>query len=292
MSVLIATFPETKEIAKKVARALKAEYTEIFAEDFPDSEFHLALKKNPKNKTVIIFNSICKDPDEKLIETLLVGGIARDYKAKEVILMATYFPYLRQDKHFIKYDSFSSNHIIKLFSNFDKIITIDPHLHRIKHMRDWASKATSISAKELIADYIAKRFKGDFTILGPDEESAQWNKPIAKKLGEEVVILKKTRLSSTHITQKENNNQKFKNNVIIIDDIISTGKTIAGALALAKKQGAKNLFCIGIHGLLVNNAEKLITKHAELITTNTIPNHHSKIDVSPIIIQELKKLGY
>ena len=203
--------------------------------------------------------------------------------------MATYFPYLRQDKHFLKYDSFSSKHIIKLFSSFDKIITIDPHLHRIKHMQDWVSKAESISAKELIADYIATRFKGEATIIGPDEESAQWNKPIAEQLDDKVVILKKTRFSSTHIKQKEQGNEKFKKNVIIIDDIISTGKTIAGALALAKKQGAKNLYCIGIHGLLVNGADKLITKHAELITTNTIPNHYSKIDVSPIIINALKR---
>src|SRR3989344_2971148 len=115
MSLLIATFPETKAIAKRVAYELKAEYTEINVEDFPDSEFHIALKKNPKNKTVVIFNSITRDPDEKIVETVLAGGVAKDYRAKKVVLMATYFPYLRQDKHFFKYDSLSSKHIIELF---------------------------------------------------------------------------------------------------------------------------------------------------------------------------------
>lgn len=289
MSLLIATFPETKHIARKVANALKAEYTEIFVEDFPDSEFHLALKKSPKDKTVVIFNSICKDPDEKLIETLLAGGIAKDYKAKKIILVATYFPYLRQDTHFFKYDSLSSKHILELFTNFDRIITIDPHLHRVKKMKDFSKKAENISAKLLIAEYIRKRFKNDFTLLGPDEESSQWNEPIAKMLGQNVVVLKKTRFSSTKISVRKEGNEKFKNNVILVDDIISTGKTLAGALQLAKQQGAKNLFCIGIHGMLVKNAENLIKKHAELITTNTIPNKYSKIDVSPIIIDVLKK---
>lgn len=289
MSLLIASFPETKQIGQRVARALKAEYTTIFVEDFPDSEFHLALRKNPKDKTVVILGSLGKKPDEKLIEAILAGGIARDYKAKRVILMATYFPYLRQDTHFFKYDSFSSKHIMELFTHFEKIITIDPHLHRIKQMHGFSHKAESISAKELIADYIRKRFKNDFTLLGPDGESEQWNKPIAKMLDKEVVVLNKTRFSSTHISVAGAKNTRFKKNVILVDDIISTGKTLAGALALAKKQGAQHLVCIGIHGLLVNHADTLISKHAELITTNTIPNKYAKIDVSPLIVKALKK---
>jgi len=287
MTILIASFPATKAIAKKVARSLKAQYTEIFAEDFPDSEYHIALNKNPKNKTVIIFNSITKDPDEKLIETILAGGIAKDYKAKKVILMATYFPYLRQDEHFEKYDSFSSKHIIRLFDNFDKIITIDPHLHRIKSLKEISKKAESITTNQLIADYIKKRFKNNFTIIGPDIESTQWSAKIAKILGKKVEILRKTRFSATKIKQTKLK-QEIGKKVIIIDDIISTGKTIVGALKQAKQHGAKNLYCIGIHALLTNNAAKLITKHAELITTNTIPNPYAKIDISPLITDYVK----
>lgn len=286
--MLIASFPETRDIGKRVAKNLKARYTEIFVEDFPDSEFHIALKKNPRNEKVVIINSITKDPDEKIIETILAGGIAKDYRAKEVILIATYFPYLRQDRHFFKYDSFSSKHIVKLFSIFDKIITIDPHLHRIKNMKEFMGKAESISSKKLIADYIKKHFKNDFTILGPDKESSQWSAEIARKLGKKVIILKKTRLSPSHIKQSSIN-KKLSKNVIIIDDIISTGKTLVGALKMAKKHGAKNLFCIGIHGLLVKRADELIKKYATLVTTNTVPNYYSKIDVSPIIADALKK---
>lgn len=286
--MLIASFTETRKIGMEVARALKAKYTEIFVEDFPDGEYHLALKKNPKNERVVIINSIINEVDNKIIETVLAAGIARDYGAKEVFLVATYFPYMRQDKHFMKYDSLSSKYILKLFSNFDRIIAIDPHLHRIHKMNEASKNAESISTNDLIVDYIKKRFKKDFTILGPDSESAQWVSPIASKLGKKVIVLEKTRLSSTHIKQKKVN-EKFSKNVIIIDDIISTGKTLAGALKMAKDQGAKNLICIGIHGVLVNGADKLVSKYSELITTNTIPNKYAKIDVSPIIVKALRK---
>lgn len=288
MSFLIASFPETEEIGRKVAKALKAEHTKIMTEDFPDSEFHLSLRDNPKNKTVVVISSITNDPDEKLIETILVGGIAKDYGAKKVILVATYMPYLRQDKHFEKYDSFSSRHILRLFGNYDRIIAIDPHLHRIKKMKEFYGKAESITTNKLVADYIKKHFKNNFSIVGPDIESTQWSANIAKMLGEEVVILKKTRYSARKIKQTDIK-KKLKKNAIIIDDIISTGKTILGALKMAKKHGAKNLVVIGVHGILANNSARKITKYASLVTTNTIPNNYAKIDVSPIIVKALKR---
>lgn len=292
MSILVLSFEDTKALAVKVAKGLNAEYETISSDKFPDGEFKLSIKNNPKNKKVVVVSGMAHKPNKRLIETLLVGGIAKDYGAKKLILFATYFPYMRQDTHFSKYDSFSSKYITKLFSEFDKVITIDPHLHRIKNLKQLSSKFSNITVNPLIADYINKRFKNDFTIVGPDEESSQWNTPVAKALNKDVVVLKKHRYSSTKIKVRRNSESKikFEKNVLIIDDIISTGKTIAGALALAKKEGAKNLFCIGIHGLLLNNSVDLIKKHAELITTNTIPSKFSKIDVSPVIVEELKKV--
>lgn len=289
MSLIIASLSETKSLAKKVAKSLKVPYSDINVSDFPDSEFHLVLKKNPSRKTVVIVASLAHDPNKKLLEVLLAGGIARDFGAKRVILLATYFPYLRQDKHFMKFDSFSSKHILRLFDEFSKVIVVDPHLHRIHSMKKLYSKAQKISTNKLIAEYIKKRFKNSFTILGPDGESRQWAEPIAKILGKKVVVLEKTRFSGTSIKQKDIH-QKLENNVIMIDDIISTGKTLAGALKIAKNHGAKHLVCIGIHAILIMNADKRIRKYAELVTTNTIPNKYAKIDVAPLLAEKLRDL--
>ena len=107
-------------------------------------------------------------------------------------------------------------------------------------------------------------------------------------LKKRVTILTKHRFGDKNIKQ-DNVKLSPGKNYLIIDDIISTGKTIAGALAMAKKQGAKKLYCIGIHGVLAGNASKLITKHAQLITTNTIPNKFAKIDVSKAIVDALRR---
>ena len=241
--MLIAAFPEVAEIGRKVARALKVEFTEVKAHDFPDGEYKIKFKKNPDNKIVVIINSITKDPDERIVETILAGGIARDYKAKKVILVAAYLPYMRQDTHFVHYDSFSAKHILEVFADFDKIIAIDPHLHRIKNMHSLSSKAESISVDGVVADFIKKNFKGNFEIIGPDEESQQWSAKIAHMLHKNVHILQKKRFGDNKIKQKNVSLDKNKN-YIIIDDIISTGHTLVGALKMAKEQGANKLVCV------------------------------------------------
>lgn len=284
--MIIMSFPEVSAIGKKVASVLNVPHSRIQVHEFPDGEYNLKFRKNPRGKKVVIVSCLAREPNKRMIECMLAAGIARDFKAKEVILVATYLPYMRQDTHFSGYDSFSAKHFLEAFSDYDKIIAIDPHLHRIKNMHFISKKAESISANATVAYYIKKKFKDDFTIIGPDAESAQWSAKIAKMLNKKVVILEKTRFGDKHIKQKEKKLGEG-GTYIIIDDIISTGRTLAGALEMAKNQGAKRLVCIGIHGLLLGDAAKLVRKHAQLITTNTIPNKYAKIDVSVLIAHKL-----
>jgi len=286
MSLLIATFPETKSLAKRIAKQLKAQYTEIRVKDFPDQESYVKLKVSPKNKTLVIFNSFARDQNNRLIESILAAGIGKDYKAKKVILVAPYFPYLRQDTHFESYDSFSIKHISNLTKIFDKIFVIDPHLQRIKNIKQISPNMTRLTTNSLIVDYIKSHFKEPYTIVGPDRESKQWDQEIASQLNKKAIILKKQRSSWFKVKIQD---KYLGKNTIIIDDIIGTGNTIIKTIQVAKHHGAKKVSVIGIHGVLIGNAAKKIKCHASLITTNTIPNPHAKIDVSKIISTALKK---
>lgn len=285
--MLIATFKETKELAKKVASRLKANYTELIVKDFPDQESYVKFKVSPKGKTVVIFNSFARDQNNRLIESILAAGIARDYKAKKIILVASYFPYLRQDTHFEKYDSFSIKHIKHVLDDFDEVFAIDPHLQRIKNIKKISYKMHRLTTAKLLADFIKKNLDKDATIVGPDEESKQWADTVAKFLGKRAIVLKKKRFSWRKVKIQDITLGKH---VVILDDIIGTGHTILETIKIAKKHGAQKIIVIGIHGVLVENAAKKIQKRARLVTTNTIKNKYSKIDVSPIIAEALKKL--
>ncbi len=285
--MLILSFSKTKEIGKKVARILKAQYTAVTVEQFPDKELKINLNKNPKKQNIIIIQSFT-DPNKTIIETLLTAYTVKKFGCKKLILVATYLPYLRQDQTFKKYEAVSAKIIMKILSNtFNKIYIVDPHLHRIKKIKKLSKKARRITSNQAIASYIKKNFRlADTLIVGPDKESFQWAESIAKNINLEANILKKQRFSSRKVKVSQNIKGKFKR-IIIIDDIISTGKTMLETIKLAKKH-TKNVICIGIHGIFSEDADKELRKHAELITTNSIKTKYSKIDISNEIAKHLK----
>lgn len=284
---IIYSFSESKILAKKVATQLNSEFSELEAEQFPDGESYIRLTKNPKGKDVIFIISFAHEPNKRIIETLLAASAARDLKAKKIILIATYLPYMRQDFRFHDGEAISARMIIPAISMlFDKVYAVDPHLHRIKDLESLAPNAHVLTTRRLLAEYAAKNFR-DYKIVGPDEESSQWDSLIAKALHRESTILKKQRLSSYKVKIQS---KALGKKVLIIDDIISTGRTILETISTAKKHGAEKIAVIGIHGIFANNCDKIISKQAELITTNTIQNKYAKIDISPIISELLENL--
>ena len=151
MSIQITSFLETKEIGKRVSTLLNSEFNEISVSYFPDEESLVKLNKNPKGKTLIIISSLAKNPDKKIIETILAAGAARDNGANKVILFATYLPYMRQDKIFNNYEGISATSMLRTLSqHFDKVFAIDPHLHRIKSLQEISKNCFEISSINLI----------------------------------------------------------------------------------------------------------------------------------------------
>ena len=140
----------------------------------------------------------------------------------------------------------------------------------------------------MIANYIKNNIKNP-VIIGPDGESYKWARAVAEMLGVESRILKKKRYSSYHVEVRLNKKIDLsKKNVVIVDDIISTGNTILETSKILKKLGAKKIYCICVHGIFVNNAfEKLRKAGIKVISTNTIPNKVAKIDVSGVIAKAL-----
>ena len=180
----------------------------------------------------------------------------------------------------------------KLLNNsIDKIITIDPHLHRYRSLKDIFTISTKkLTANSVIANFLNNKRKA--VIIGPDWESFQWAEIIAKQIGVESTVLEKTRFSSRKVSVKMKKIIPIEGkNVYIVDDIISTGHTIAEAAKKAKKMGARSITAIGVHGLFVEKAIDKMKKAGvdKVITTNCIEHNTNKIDVTPLILKELKK---
>ncbi len=287
-NIVIANINSVK-LGKIVARKLKSEFCALEEGRFPDGELYVRIRSDVRGKNVVIIASMQPYPNEELLSTIFAVKTAKRLGAKKTIIVAPYVAFMRQDKEFHSGESVSARIMGNLLSCADKLIAIDPHLHRIHKLSMICKNAKSISANEVLADYIRKHHKNAL-ILGPDEESHQWAEEIAKKIKKHAVMLRKKRYTSYSVRIKINKDINFDGkDVVIIDDIISTGHTMIEPIKQLKRRGAKNIYCIGIHGVFANNALSMLKKlGAKVITTNTIQNETSKIDVSSAIVKALR----
>src|SRR3989338_7053740 len=249
-------------IARKIAAKLKKPYSALEVTHFPDSEIKLRFKVDVKNKDIVLVQSFYGNVNDCIIEALFAAETARDLGAKKITLAAPYFPYLRQDRRFNPGECISLRTIAKnIDEDFDKVIIMDPHLHRektLKHIFKISSK--KLTAGPLIAGYIKKNIKNAL-VIGPDVESYKWAEKTADMIGCESAILKKDRYGPRKVKVSLNKKVDISHkNLVIVDDMISTGHTLLETIKLLKKMGAKKITCVCVHGIFVENALKKLRR--------------------------------
>jgi len=289
--MLIVSCSHGRHLGYLIAKRLKARHSNLIVDKFPDDELYIRFDCELENKDIILVQSFYRNISDCIIEVVFAARAAQESGARRVALVAPYFPYLRQDKRFRKGEAVSQLITAGLIDKyFNAVYVMDPHLHRKNRLHGvFKIKATKLTANPLVAGYIKNHIKNP-VIIGPDEESYKWARNVADMLGVESRILKKKRYSSYHVQVKLNKKIDLKEkNVVIVDDIISTGHTILETAKILRKLGAKKINCICIHGIFANDAlNKLKKAKINIISTNTIPNKAAKIDVSGVIAEGLE----
>ena len=284
--MIVISCSHGKHIAKKIAAKLKKPYSALEVTHFPDSEIKLRFRVDVKNKDIVLVQSFYGNVNDCIIEALFAAETAKDLGAKKITLVAPYFPYLRQDRRFNPGECISLRTIAQnIDEDFDEVIIMDPHLHREKTLRHiFKISSKRLTANPLIVDYIKKKVRNPL-IIGPDWESYKWARRIAEKIGCDFAIMEKERYSARNVRVKLNKKIDIKSkNLVFIDDMISTGHTLLEAIKAMRKLGAKKVTCFAVHGILVENAlNKLRKAGATVITTNTIPNPATRIDIAGVI---------
>jgi ribose-phosphate pyrophosphokinase len=291
--VIVTNLGNSEKIAKGIARRLKAKYVACKVSTFPDGDRYMRFAKNVRSSNVIVVQSFQPNPQESLLNVVFAAEAVKQLGGKKVALVAPYLSYMRQDKMFNPGECISSRVMAKLINNsFDSLVTIDPHLHRYRSMKEiFTIKATNLSSNPLIGAYVKKNIKNS-VIIGPDWESYQWAEEVASIAESECTVFEKTRFSSKHVAVKMLKKVDMKGkNVVIVDDIISTGHTIAEAAKKAKALGAKSITAITVHGLFVGNALSIMKKAgvSKVVSCNTISHETNGIDVTGLLAEWLKK---
>jgi ribose-phosphate pyrophosphokinase len=293
MRTILLSLPGNEKFTALLAKKMDAEVGKSTIRNFPDGETYTRIFSDVKDKCVVLVCTL-HDPDEKLLPLYFLSQTAKSLGARCTCLVAPYLAYMRQDKVFNKGEGVTSGFFGKLISDFsDSIITIDPHLHRISALSEVYSIPNKvIHAADAISDWIKENVENS-VLIGPDSESEQWVSEVAKNAGVPFTILQKVRHGDRDVEVSVPDVDKYKDATpIIVDDIISTARTMIETVKNLKGAGMKSPVCVGIHAVFSGNAyQSLLDAGAgKIVTCNTIPHPSNAIDLSDVMAKEVTML--
>ena len=281
----------SKDLARKISKKLKANLVKSEVKIFPDGESKITLKgKLSKSKTIVV-QSIYPPVDSNLLQALSLISKAKEYST-EVIVVVPYLGYARQDREFLPGEIATMKVLGQLFkgAGASKIIVVDIHSKiGLKHFK---IKSENLSAIPDLARYFQKINLKNPLVVSPDQGGKERAKEFADKFGSDFIALKKQRDRKTGKVQIKTGglDEVIGRDLILVDDMISTGGSIIKATEFLKKQKCNRVFVTCTHALLMNDAEKKIRKAGvtRIISANTIPGNSSIVDVSSTIAKAIK----
>lgn len=290
-SIIFGMF-DSSALAKSLARKIHAAYGDLCINQFPDHEWYIRFLSDVHKKPVVLVCGL-HDPNEKIVALCLAGKTAKELGARSVTAVIPYLAYMRQDNRFHPGEAISSKIIGKLIGScVDRVITIDPHLHRVNSLSPvYPCRTTVITAMPLMIQQLKKRLpQEDYVLIGPDRESYQWVSKIACGVHREALALNKKRFSSYKVVIDTSPLKAFRNKtIVIVDDVASTAKTLIAVVKAAKRYGARKVYVMVVHPIFAGNAYQHLRRAGvtAVYSCNTIPHATNAMDVSELLCDRL-----
>ena len=286
-------FDDEQTIAQAVAAAAGLTLAVIQRHRFPDGELRLRLPESLPPR--VVFWRGLHQPNEKLVEILLVARTAHQLGAVHLTLVAPYLAYMRQDIAFNPGEAVSQRVIGRFLAGlFDAVITVDPHLHRVATLEEAipVKDAIVLSGAPLLADHIATQ-RPDVLLIGPDEESLQWVAQAAARHGWAHGVCRKLRHGDRQGDIELPDLPFTGRAVVLMDDVASSGHTLAQAARLLKAAGAASVDVAVTHALFADGAVRLIREAGagQIWSTDSIPHASNAVSIVPAVAEALRRLA-
>lgn len=290
---MLLYFDDEAAMASRLAAAAGLTPVAIERHRFPDGELKLRLPPQLPARVVLLRG--LQQPNEKLVELLLVAGAARELGARHLTLVTPYLAYMRQDMAFSPGEVVSQRVVGGFLARlFDAVITVDPHLHRIATLGEAIPVADPVwlSGAPALADWIARERPGAL-LLGPDEEAAQWVEQAAARIGHDSAVCRKVRHGDREVTIALPEVALRGRRVVILDDMASTGHTVAQAARLLLAAGAASVDVAVTHALFAEGAEQALHDAGvgAVWSTDCIPHASNVVAMAPQLARALRELA-
>jgi ribose-phosphate pyrophosphokinase len=290
-SSIVLGFPDYEEPARRMADQCGKPYANIAVHRFPDGESLVTLPERlPAD--VVLYTSL-DDANRRLIELELTAVTAIQLGAKKLTLVAPYLCYMRQDTAFHPGEAISQRIIGALLArHFDTLITVDPHLHRTTRLADAipVRRAVALSAAPVIAAWLDRHTREPL-LIGPDEESEQWVGAIAAPGELDYSVARKQRFGDSDVRVTLPDYPYAGRDVILVDDVASTGHTLAEAAQQIGERGAASVSVIVSHALFVGDAVERLraTGVSDICSTDSIRHESNRLHLDAILSSALQE---
>ncbi len=275
----------SSKLAERVAKQLKCPLLNPEIKRFPDGELYVRLDNKLEEEHVVIVQSTHHPQNDNLIELFLLLDAAKDLGARRVTATVPYLTYARQDKQFKPGEATSTHIICKLIEHAgaDDFLTVDMHNNGV--IQNFSIPTFNLTAMPLLGQYLAKLKLQDPVILGIDQESLERVRRVAIELKADYDYLGKPKVALKKITIQPKHLEVAKRDVILVDDIISTGGTIIEATRILRSQRARKIYAACTHPAVTEDTLQKILKAGvqAVIATDTIEHRTSVVSVAPII---------
>lgn len=288
---LILPMPGNGAFAARLAEASGAELGAIETRRFPDGETYVRLLSDPKGRIVDVVCTLA-DPDEGFLRLAFAADAARDLGASSVTLVAPYLAYMRQDSRFHDGEAVTSRTFARLVSStFDRLVTVDPHLHRYRELSAvYRVAAEALSAAPLFSAWIREHVP-DALVIGPDAESEQWAAEVGAGAGVPHVVMTKARLGDRQVrVSLPDMSAHGGRRPVLIDDIASSGRTLAAAAQALQALGFEPPDCLVVHALFAEGAyEQVAAVTGRIVSTDSVPHPTNGVGLAPLVAAALRR---
>jgi ribose-phosphate pyrophosphokinase len=296
-NISVVAGPTSSDLAIKIAKNLKdiADLAPLDVDIFADGESKIKINKDIRKKDCVIVQSTYPPTDRHLIQTLMMIKKCTADGALDICAIIPYLAYARQDKVFLEGEIVSIELVAKLLEavGTTQLVTVDVHSKRA--LSYFTIDIQNVSSVPLLANYAVNNIKLTRPIVvSPDKGGAKRAVEFARILKTDMIALNKFRDKNTgEVTIDEKLNFDISNrDIILVDDMISTGGSIIRACEALKKNRCNKIYAMCAHALLIEDTLQKIKATGvveDIITTNSIPNECTKVDLSPILSYAIRK---
>ena len=286
-AIAIQCLPSATTDATRLAARLNVPVHEIALHRFPDGELRVTVE--PPATTTIVYTPLDR-PNDKLVALLFAAEALRREGAQRLVLVAPYLCYMRQDTAFLQGEAISQKVVGRLLAEtFDRVITVDAHLHRTSNIEDVfpGIEADDLSAMPAIADYLrASGIEPGTVVVGPDAESQAWASALAGLIGARWAVAQKTRHGDRSVDISFADAKAIVGRpALLIDDIVSSGGTLIACARGLLAAGAKTVDAVITHALFPSDMTRDFSKAGirSIRSTYSVPHPTNAIALDVIL---------